>query len=168
MVRGTKHIYKFAIPVFCSVMAGAFAAAHPAKADNESLVYSFKGGTDGSVPAAPLLDVGGVLYGTTSQGGAGSGAGTVFSLTQAGAKQVLYSFKKTPDGATPSAGLIYLKGKLYGTTFAGGPTSGPGTACYYGCGTVFAVSRGGKEKIVYAFQGAGDGVGPNSGLTEAC
>jgi uncharacterized repeat protein (TIGR03803 family) len=90
-------------------MAGAFAAAHPAKADDESLVYSFKGGTDGSVPAAPLLDVGGVLYGTTSQGGAGSGAGTVFSLTQAGAKQVLYSFKKTPDGATPSAGLIYLK-----------------------------------------------------------
>jgi hypothetical protein len=59
MVRGTNHIYKFAIPVFCSVMAGAFAAAHPAKADDESLVYSFKGGTDGSVPAAPLLDVGG-------------------------------------------------------------------------------------------------------------
>jgi uncharacterized repeat protein (TIGR03803 family) len=140
--------------------------ALPANADPEALVYTFKGGTDGSLPAAPLLDVGGVLYGTTSQGGAG-GSGTVFSLTQAGVEKVLYSFKGKPDGAGPAAGLIYLKGRLWGTAFEGGPISGPGTACYYGCGTVFAVSLGGKEKTVYAFQGAGDGLEPNSGLTEA-
>jgi uncharacterized repeat protein (TIGR03803 family) len=45
----------------------------------ENIVYSFKGGTDGSLPMASLINVGGTLYGTTTSGGA-HGYGTVFAL----------------------------------------------------------------------------------------
>src|SRR5579871_1622679 len=33
------------------------------------VLYRFKGGTDGAIPQANLIDVGGVLYGTTTNGG---------------------------------------------------------------------------------------------------
>jgi uncharacterized repeat protein (TIGR03803 family) len=42
--------------------------------------HSFKGGTDGALPRAGLINVKGKLYGTTEVGGA-SGYGTVFSLS---------------------------------------------------------------------------------------
>jgi uncharacterized repeat protein (TIGR03803 family) len=45
----------------------------------EGVLYSFAGGSDGEDPEGNLTDVGGVLYGTTTGGGA-SGSGTVFSL----------------------------------------------------------------------------------------
>ncbi|HEY1613185.1 MAG TPA: hypothetical protein VGF97_05760 [Rhizomicrobium sp.] len=44
------------------------------------MVYSFQGGADGWWPQAGLINVGGVLYGTTYQGAAYD-AGTVFSVT---------------------------------------------------------------------------------------
>jgi hypothetical protein len=54
----------------------------------ESVVYNFKGGSDGEFPFASVTDVNGVLYGTTSAGGGGSctssfssGCGTIFQLT---------------------------------------------------------------------------------------
>jgi uncharacterized repeat protein (TIGR03803 family) len=43
-------------------------------------VHSFGKGNDGASPVAGLINVGGVLYGTTSEGG-GANAGTVFSLS---------------------------------------------------------------------------------------
>jgi uncharacterized repeat protein (TIGR03803 family) len=46
----------------------------------ETILYSFKGGRDGSLPSSPLIDVDGTLYGTTSVGGA-KGDGTVFAVT---------------------------------------------------------------------------------------
>jgi uncharacterized repeat protein (TIGR03803 family) len=42
-------------------------------------VYSFSGGADGGLPTAPLLNVGGVLYGTTNSISSAN-AGTVFRL----------------------------------------------------------------------------------------
>jgi uncharacterized repeat protein (TIGR03803 family) len=45
----------------------------------ETVLYGFKGGTDGAVPSASLIDVNGTLYGTTFLGGS-SGFGTVFKL----------------------------------------------------------------------------------------
>jgi uncharacterized repeat protein (TIGR03803 family) len=46
-----------------------------------SVLYSFRGGTDGRDPVGPLiLDQAGNLYGTTSRGG-NSDYGTVFKLT---------------------------------------------------------------------------------------
>jgi uncharacterized repeat protein (TIGR03803 family) len=46
----------------------------------ESTLYRFAGGSDGANPEANLIDVNGVLYGTTLDGGT-HGKGTVFSLS---------------------------------------------------------------------------------------
>jgi len=106
----------------------------------EPVRYSFLGGTDGSYPAAGLIDVQGTLYGTTSAGGgkgcAGSGCGTVFSIDpDTGAETVIYSFcsqENCTDGATPEASLIAVNGVLYGTTYGGGAN---------GYGTVFVLKK---------------------------
>jgi uncharacterized repeat protein (TIGR03803 family) len=58
----------------------------------ETVLYAFPGGLNGANPIAALLNVGGVLYGTTNSGGV-SGKGTVFSFNPGtGAQTVLYSF----------------------------------------------------------------------------
>jgi len=49
-------------------------------AGNETVLYNFKGGADGSGPQSYLVrDSAGNLYGTTTNGGLG-GAGVVFKL----------------------------------------------------------------------------------------
>jgi uncharacterized repeat protein (TIGR03803 family) len=63
-------------------------------AQTERIVYSFKGATEGAFPCenmAGLIEVNGVLYGTTSSGGAHA-AGTAFAVTTSGAERLLYSF----------------------------------------------------------------------------
>lgn len=135
------------------------------------LLYSFEGGTDGAYPMSDLtLDSAGNLYGTTQQGGTGTGCdigcGTVVELerTQDGWKEkVLYSFRGGNDGAFPQAGVIFSSsGKLYGaTTFGGGHDQ---------AGTVFELtpdSRGGwTEKVIYIFSNDGSsGNAPEADLT---
>ncbi len=132
----------------------------------EAILHSFAGCcSDGSIPEAELIDVKGVLYGTTSMGGlkASGSAGTVFSITLAGVEQVLYSFHGS-DGALPLSGLINVKGMLYGTTFYGGGHAD----CDGGqrCGTVYRISTTGAEKVLYSFAGGSDGADPTSDLTE--
>jgi uncharacterized repeat protein (TIGR03803 family) len=124
-----------------------------------TLLYSFKGGTDGSSPESFLIeDKSGNFYGTTTTGGAHSG-GTVYELT--GAKEtVLYSFGAASDGSGPQAGLTMdSAGNLYGTTAAGGR---------YGKGTVFELEREGssvKEIILHNFGSGSDGTVPVAGVT---
>ncbi len=136
-----------------------------------STVYSFKGGNDGQAPDAPLIDVGGTLYGTTDEGGGSpncpfaEGCGTVFKVTPAGAESVLHAFQGGSDGTNPGGGLIDVGGALYGTTPYGGSANCP--AIYpipVGCGTVFKVTKEGVETVVYAFQGGNDGANPSAGL----
>jgi uncharacterized repeat protein (TIGR03803 family) len=70
--------------------------------------------------------------------------------------QQLYAFKGTPDGASPLAGLIAVKGKLYGTTLNGSKnycSVSCNNGCYLGCGTVYSVNESEKEHIVYNFRG---------------
>jgi uncharacterized repeat protein (TIGR03803 family) len=100
-------------------------------------LYSFAGGSDGADPVGSVLDVKGVLYGTTSQGGK-RGNGTVFSITTSGKESVLYRFAGTAkgDGANPQAGLIEVNGILYGTTAGGGVQC---LSTRSGCGTVFSL-----------------------------
>jgi uncharacterized repeat protein (TIGR03803 family) len=111
----------------------------------EKVLHSFGGG-DGEHPVASLLNVNGTLYGTTPAGGAND-EGTVFSLTTDGVETTLHSFGGSRnDGTSPAAGLINVKGVLYGTTSAGGP---------HHAGTVFSITTSGVEKVVYAFGSAG-------------
>jgi uncharacterized repeat protein (TIGR03803 family) len=71
--------------------------------------------SNGSAPLADLYNLKGVLYGTTSVGGANN-LGTVFRLTKVGKAMVLYSFTDG-SGQEPRAGLTAIGGTLYGTTF---------------------------------------------------
>jgi uncharacterized repeat protein (TIGR03803 family) len=107
------------------------------RSGSERVLHSFGSGADGASPWAGLIDVNGVLYGTTWRGGQYEQGpytgGTVFAVnTTSGSEQVLHSFGSGTDGAQPQAGLIDVNGVLYGTTQYGGQ---------YGQGTVFALSR---------------------------
>ncbi|MFY9720859.1 MAG: choice-of-anchor tandem repeat GloVer-containing protein, partial [Candidatus Cybelea sp.] len=135
----------------------------------ETVLYGFKGGpADGGHPYASLLNVNGTLYGTTAEGGSlscsgngTSGCGTVFSITTSGKETVLHRFKdRTTDGQSPYAGLINVNGKLYGTTNWGGANCENGLAC----GTVFSITRSGKETMRYSFKGGADGQNPQAAL----
>lgn len=125
-------------------------------AGNEKQLYSFGTKTnDGENPDSPLLDVGGVLYGTTYQGGKDN-LGTVFAVTPSGRQHTLYSFgtNEFHDGWFPMGGLSYFKGKLYGTTESGGN----------GSGAIFTITTNGSEKVIHSFVGS-DGSQPMAGLT---
>ena len=101
-------------------------------------------GADHEAIASPMLRDGfGNLYGTTASGGAYD-KGSVYRVAPDGTKTVLYSFSGgSHDGEKPVGDLVLGKnGELYGTTGAGGAS---------GCGTVFAISPMGEERIVHAF-----------------
>jgi uncharacterized repeat protein (TIGR03803 family) len=124
------------------------------RSGREKVLYSFGGylGRDGKYPQAGLINVGGILYGTTASGARG---GTVFSVTLSGKEKVLYRFgSHIGDGSGPQ-GLVDLNGTLYGTTFAGGK---------YDNGTVFSVTTSGKERLLHSFTRPPDGSEPRAGL----
>src|SRR5882724_10153447 len=122
-----------------------------------TVLYSFKGGTDGANPYGSLVgDSAGNLYGTTLYGGT-SGFGTVFKLDTTGAETVLHSFTGVPDGRNPYAGLVRdAAGNLYGTTYYGGASNN----CFWGCGTVFVLDTAGAETVLHSFMGFSDGANP--------
>ena len=125
----------------------------------EKLLYTFSGSPDGDHPLG-VIEVHGKLYGTTAGGGR-YGCGTVFSVSVAGTERVLHSFlrrKLLRDGCHPNGNLIDVKGTLYGTTFIGGA---------YGWGTVFAITTGGAEKVLYSFTRGSDGAWPKAGPADA-
>jgi uncharacterized repeat protein (TIGR03803 family) len=138
----------------------------------ETVLYSFKGGSDGSGPAAGLIaDSSGNLYGTTYLGGAFAsgcngifadlGCGVVFKLSPGGTETVLHTFTGGSDGGVPSGGLIAdSSGNLYGTTSRGG-ASGRSPS---GSGVVFKLSPSGTETVLYSLKGGSDGSGPAAGL----
>jgi uncharacterized repeat protein (TIGR03803 family) len=89
-------------------------------------LYSFTGGSDGKTPVSNLTLKGGVLYGTTQNGGS-LNLGTVYSVTPPSApgspwtEAVLYSFQRGSDGEGPVGGVAFgNKGVIYGTTSYGG------------------------------------------------
>ena len=75
---------------------------------------------------------------------------------QAQTFSTLYTFKSTPDGQTPFAGLIQdSAGNVYGTTFYGGASF---------AGVVFKVNTKGTESVLYNFTGTTDGAYPYAPL----
>ncbi len=117
----------------------------------ETVLYNFRGGTDGSQPLAGVtLDSLGNLYGTTVDGGSLKscpttgrlGCGTVFELkppSQLGRPWTEKIYPFISDGSSymnqaglnPEGGLTIYNGEIYGTTFYGGKQ---------GFGTVFQAS----------------------------
>lgn len=122
---------------------------------NFSVLHRFTGGaSDGSFPLGSLTLSGGVLYGTTSNGGA-FGGGTVFRIdTDGGNFGLLHSFA----ASNPQSSLLAANGALYGTTFSGGTA---------GKGTVFRIGTDGTAfEVLHDFAGgAGDGSLPSGSLT---
>ena len=128
----------------------------------ETLLYAFQGGSDGSTPASDLFaDTEGDVYGTTEFGGGtgcgGSGCGTIFVVTSTGQEEIV-PFAGGKDGAFPVAGMTVTSKSqnAYGTTWSGGGNGCGGS----GCGTVFQVTEEGVESVVYAFKGGHDGSDP--------
>ncbi|MGB8910381.1 MAG: choice-of-anchor tandem repeat GloVer-containing protein [Candidatus Cybelea sp.] len=135
------------------------------------LIYSFRGGPDDpSSPIGSLAEMGGTLYGASIFGGSckmydGGGCGTIFSVNPSGKERVVYTFKGGSDGVRPSGGLIAMNGTLYGVTSGGGGSRYCKGYSNHGCGTVFAVTASGEERVVYRFPvGAKDGSYPSGQL----
>jgi uncharacterized repeat protein (TIGR03803 family) len=126
----------------------------------ETVLYSFAGGTtDGSFPAAGLVEArDGFFYGTTQKGGAND-QGTVFRVSFNGVENVLYTFTGGIDGGAPSASVIQASdGNLYGTTFSGGAGA---------LGTVFSIAPGGSARVLFDFAGGTYGGSPKAGVIQA-
>ena len=110
----------------------------PGGAWTEQDLYTFTGGSDGQYPHGGItIGSGGVLYGTTYNGGT-AGLGTVFSLTPpaipggAWTESVLHSFVENGVGVFPATGVALGPGGIiYGTTGYGGP---------HNSGTVFSLT----------------------------
>ena len=119
---------------------------------NETILYTFTGGSDGRSPYGGLtLDAAGNLYGTTRFGGAAD-SGVVFKLDTAGHETVLYSFTGGVYGANPYAGVILdADGNLYGTTLNGGAGH---------AGVVYKLDPSGNQIVLHTFGASGDGLWP--------
>jgi uncharacterized repeat protein (TIGR03803 family) len=135
---------------------------------SESVLYAFKGGSDGSEPLGGLVaDKHGALYGVTGFGGIKGcgGCGTVFKLTprKSGYKfSVPYSFRGYPDVDSPVGTPVRDRsGAIYGVSQFGGSS---------GFGAVFKLTPGKSgytESVLYSFAppGGTGGYLPQAGLT---
>jgi len=117
---------------------------------------------DGANPFGALVQGSdGNFYGTTYAGGNSTNNGTVFKITPGGSLTTIYSFSG-PDGANPEGDLVQSgwNGNFYGLTFAGGNSTGSGTA--------FQISPSGSLTTIYDFcskTNCNDGSYPQAPLT---
>jgi uncharacterized repeat protein (TIGR03803 family) len=136
--------------------AGAGVVFKVNAAGEETVLYSFTGGSDGGFPYGGVVqDSSGNLYGTTNGGGT-AGFGVVFKLDTAGNETVLYSFAGGADGGLPYSGVIRdSAGNLYGTAQFGGTAY---------AGVVYKLDTAGQESVLYSFTGGADGGQPYAGV----
>ncbi|HEY1615683.1 MAG TPA: choice-of-anchor tandem repeat GloVer-containing protein [Rhizomicrobium sp.] len=133
---------------------------------SEATVYAFGSDPnkiDGIQPMAGVLELNGLLYGTTLTGGeytneALPGGGILFSLDPStGVENILHSFGNVGDGFGSQTAMVNVKGVLYGALNWQSYT-----------GTIFAFDLSGqKEKLVYTFCGQTDcvdGKYPSAGI----
>ena len=113
-----------------------FAVLHEFTAPTAPSGSTVAANEDGAFPQAGLTDGGdGLLYGTTTIGGA-NGGGVIYSITPDGSvRTTLHDF--AAEGGTLPIGTLLLgtDTRLYGTTSNGGGTSG--------LGTVYSIARDG-------------------------
>jgi uncharacterized repeat protein (TIGR03803 family) len=132
-------------------------------AGSEKVLYRFRGYPDGENPAAPLIDVDGTLYGTTTSGGEMFAYGTVFTVTTSGREHVVFSFAGQ-EGEVPAGGLINVHGDLYGTTARGGSECQKANHIC-GRGTIYRLTTASSDVVLHNFAGGSDGAWPYAGLT---
>jgi uncharacterized repeat protein (TIGR03803 family) len=126
-----------------------------AQAQTFTVLHSFSAVPDGANPNGPVIDVGGNLYGTTTEGGAGVTSGTVFRVSGNGSETVVYSFTGGADGANPYAGLVHDSlNNGYGTTQNGGS---------FTSGTIFKLDSRGHKTVLHNFA-FGEGMFPDTAL----
>jgi uncharacterized repeat protein (TIGR03803 family) len=131
-----------------------------------------EGGPDGASPVGALLtSKSGVVYGTTSSGGAYH-QGAVVALTPPAAggtvwkETVLFSFNGN-NGSFPNGGLVEgANGVLYGTTADGGPQKDGANGTVFSLTPPAAGQSAWTEALLHVFKGAraGDGANPGSGV----
>lgn len=154
--------------------------ALPGDLPEESVLYSFQGGSDGELPFGNVIfDAAGNLYGTTSRGGVThvgcfqSGCGTIYELTPTGngswQETILHAFADNfGEGAEPRAGLVFdAAGNLYGTTNSGGNNDVCNTFNSDGCGSVFELKQTspGQWQLVSFDFNLNDGGRPEAAVT---
>lgn len=154
---GGKHTCHYGYGKGC----GTVFSLHP-KTGAETVLHSFVSSrahpTDGRFPDSGMIDVDGLLYGTTLDGGTSPDGGTVFSVVPTTGAEIAYSLS---SGGSPGGGLIDLKGMLYGTLGLGGT---------YGKGVVFLFNpKTGAQTVLYSFcsqQDCTDGSEPSGGVID--
>jgi uncharacterized repeat protein (TIGR03803 family) len=167
----------------CSFISGCGVVFKLDRDLNESILYSFKGGSDGfGVSSGLTRDEAGNLYGTTVGGGISNPActgdgppgscGVVYKVDPKGNETALHAFTGGSDGYGPFGSLLRdWQGNLFGVASNGGDISSPfcnGTVLALsgalGCGTVFKIDLAGGFSVIHTFQGKDGGPFPDGWL----
>jgi uncharacterized repeat protein (TIGR03803 family) len=112
-------------------------------AGTETVVHQFFGNGGGALPVGGLVDLGGVLYGSTSEGGSTAkcivGCGLLYQVGKTGEYSVIHTFSGGDDGGG-SAGtpLLDADGNIYGT--ASGGTGSCVVGPITGCGVIYKIT----------------------------
>ena len=126
-----------------------------------TLLHSFnRSASDGAYPLGGHLtmDKSGNLFGVTQLGGA-SDAGVLYKVSRSGKFMLLHSFAAgTADGCGPLGSVLQDEaGNFYGTTESCGS---------HNYGTIWKLSRNGRETILHNFAGGtSDGCNPQAGVS---
>jgi uncharacterized repeat protein (TIGR03803 family) len=118
-----------------------------------TILYTFTGGPDGSLPDSLTQGADGNFYGSSFYGPESipnlfTGYGTIFKITPAGGLTTLYTFTGGNDGGHPGKVVQGSDGNLYGI------------ADYPTIGTLFKITSAGARSTVYSFAGI-NGSGPS-------
>jgi uncharacterized repeat protein (TIGR03803 family) len=109
---------------------------------------------DGANPAAGFALAGGVLVGTTLNGGS-QGAGTAFTLSLDGTNFYTFrTFTNTPDAGNPQAEPAFTGSRFFSTSAAGGSSGG---------GAIFAGQTNGSVIVLRSFNAVSADYATNSG-----
>ena len=141
----------------CRVLLPLFALsfAMPGEAGVIHSFTSLNNGTnaDGANPAAGLVLSGGVLCGTTANGGL-QGAGAAFYAAPDGSSFARFrSFTNTPDAGNPQADLMDSGNGLFGTASGGG---------IRGVGTLFVIQTNGSGSRILDFNSVDSNTATNA------
>jgi uncharacterized repeat protein (TIGR03803 family) len=167
----------------CAFISGCGVVFKLDRDGNESILYSFKGGSDGFGVASGLIrDLAGNFYGTTLAGGISNPActgdgppgtcGVVYKVDPKGNETVLHTFTGGSDGYAPYGSLIQdWQGNLFGVASNGGDISSAfcgdtvlALSGALGCGTVFKIDYAGKFSVSHTFKGKDGGPFPDGWL----